>query len=886
MGRGSGTSNAGNAGAGGRVTRSRRGGARWTGVALAVAAASPSLGWGVRVAAAQVAVAVSAPATVAARSAVLVRVEVTAPAQATVRLVPPAFAPFTLARSDRAPVDTAGLAGRQRLEWRFVLRSAGAGTYAFEPFAVDVEGAGLRAATFRSRAWSVAVLPAPTAAGAAGGADPRPDAAATDPGRLAFDARVAPERVYVGEQATLELRVGIGGAVRARLRRSPEFAFPTVGGVVSYDLRSRHASAAAGDVHVYRRALFPVAPGPVEVPPAQLVYALTPDDDPFGLEQRVTARTTTRQLVAVAPPTAGRPAAWDGAVGRYQVTARVDTTHARVGDAVVYTLRVEGTGNVMLLPRPRLTVPWADVSPAAERVAVDTSGELAGGAKEFDWLLTPRAAGPALIPAAHYAYFDPRAGYAFADAPAVPVRVAPGAGAASPVAAATPRPAARRPERRVGVLRRWDGERGTALVARRTFWLALAAVPLPGALWLLGAAAFGRWRARERRPSGARADGTPSARANAAESLHRFHAGLAALLDWPSGAHALGPAALERALRRSGVGGVLAAECAASADAWARTAYGAGVGAEGSTAPPPPERLLARVAADLGARRSVTPESSTPRPVVRVRRAFPRHVLPGVAVGAALLAVAFGAPQLRPERLLADAVADRARAAATFEAGVAAYTQGDVERARDLFVAAADAAPAVPAAWFNAGTAAWASGDTASAAFAWQRAARLAPGAPDIRARLDELPAGGTLGAFARADPALVGALALAAAALTALWTLASAVAYTRGAGATPSARAAAVWRGAPALYVVALVLAAGAALAHRAKDPGGLGVVRATAALRPEPNAQEGGAATAATGELARVLDDEGGWVRVRLDGGREGWLRAAQLAPLDRPL
>ena len=61
------------------------------------------------------------------------------------------------------------------------------------------------------------------------------------------------------------------------------------------------------------------------------------------------------------------------------------------------------------------------------------------------------------------------------------------------------------------------------------------------------------------------------------------------------------------------------------------------------------------------------------------------------------------------------------------------------------------------------------------------------------------------------------------------------------------------------------------------------LRVDNGAATRRPEPIATASGAAAVATGELARVLEDEGGWVRVRLDGGREGWLRSAGVARLD---
>lgn len=845
---------------------------------------------------AQVAVAVSAPATVQARTPVLVRVEVTAPAGASVRLAPPAFAPFVLARTDRAPTDTAGLRGRQRLEWRFVLRTSRAGTFTFDPFEVDVQGAGLRPATFRSRAWSVAVLPA--VAPAPPGAITRSDLTATDPARLAFDAHVVPERVYVGEQATLELRVGVGARVRERLRRSPEFAFPSVSGVVTYDLSTRHASTAAGDVHVYRRAFFPLAAGTVNVPASQLVYALTPEDNPFGAEQRITARTPVRRLVALAPPADGRPATWDGAVGRFRASARVDTAHARVGDAVTYTLRVEGTGNVLLLPRPALTVAWAEVSPAAERVAVDSSGDLAGGSKEFDWLLTPRAAGAVRVPPAHYAYFDPRtSGYAFADAPAVELRVAPGPPNAAAVAVGSaPRVEVPAPSG-LGVRRRWEGELGPVLANRRGFWVALAAVPVPGTLWLLGAASIARRRTRRGTRAG-RADGRDPAspRTLAAAALAEFTDGLSRVLGRPDVPTA-DARTLARALRRAGVSSSLTAECVAAVDAWTHAAYGTG---QATAAAPdgaplaPPRALLARVAGELdvagaGAR---TSDRASGRPPDAAPRQLPRHAHPGLAVGVATLALAtlalaFAAPRLFPDATGAAPLGDATRAVPAFDAGVAAYARGDAARARDLFAVAAAAAPGAPGAWLNAGTAAWATGDTASAAFAWQRAARLAPTFPGLRSRLDRLPAVATtghVGAPPLIDSRLLSVAALAVAGIAALWMVVAATAYARGAYGTPGATAVPLaWRGASTLYLVAVALASAAALAARGMDPRGLAVVRAGTALRPEPVLGASAAASVATGEVAQVVADEAGWLRVRLDGGRDGWLRAAQLAPLD---
>jgi hypothetical protein len=141
------------------------------------------------------------------------------------------------------------------------------GRYAFAPFAAEVGGRGLRSWTVRTRAWGL-VVRAPAAAAPAAGA---PLAAASAPaggpgapatpagaGRgVTFRARVYPDTVYVGEQATYELTVTVDAAARARIRRNPEFVPPELRGVLAVDVPPSHDASAAGDVHVYRAPCSP-----------------------------------------------------------------------------------------------------------------------------------------------------------------------------------------------------------------------------------------------------------------------------------------------------------------------------------------------------------------------------------------------------------------------------------------------------------------------------------------------------------------------------------------------------------------------------------------------------------------------------------------------------
>ncbi|MDE3152418.1 MAG: hypothetical protein KGL93_09230, partial [Gemmatimonadota bacterium] len=65
-----------------------------------------------------------------------------------------------------------------------------------------------------------------------------------------------------------------------------------------------------------------------------------------------------------------------------------------------------------------------------------------------------------------------------------------------------------------------------------------------------------------------------------------------------------------------------------------------------------------------------------------------------------------------------------------------------------------------------------------------------------------------------------------------------------------------------------------------------GVAVVRGDAMLRDDPAFGTDRGPTVVTGEMVRVLRQEGAWERVQLDGGRQGWMPAEGLVAVDAPL
>ncbi len=852
---------------------------------------------------AQVTVAVSAPAEVAPRDPVLVKVEVTAPAGRDVRLVPPSFEPMRVLSSMRvAAVDSTPPGGTylrapwQVVEWRYVLAVPEGlrGKHAFAPFVAEVGGRGLRPTAARSRSWALSVRTPvqPAATPSIVERTPR-----TSRQGIAFHAQVGPDTVYVGQQATYQIAVFLDDDVRQRLRRNPEFVPPELRGLLAYDLPAGRASLRGRiidgrrfDVHVFQRAVFPVAPGRVLIPPASLTYSLPQSSGFFSREETFSTKSEAVRLVAIEPPVEGRPADWTGAVGDLRATARLDSSAARVGDPVVLTLRVEGRGNVKLLPRPALQIPWATAVDGEERVELDSSALAVRGAKEFDWIITPRSAGDREVPAIRYAFFDPAARrYDATLSPALTLRVLPGALAGAPDAEGRPAGA-----RLLAIRERFTGPSRTPLPSQPIFWLLVAAVPLP-------ALVVSVLRGAPRRPAGApepparrlRTMADASARITPDVVRRAFVTAVRDRLALGPDAFAA-PATLVHRLRRCGVTVEGARAAGDALHALDRAAFGAAHGEA-----PAPDLDLARLAwttyQRLDAEGCGAADTGRGRGADRALASRLGLVLliGGALTGAVATAGNAAARQPAADTTAADlTVLQRQRAerpdvegpdsglagaARAFDRGVQAYHADRLADARAAFEAAVLSAPRAADAWANLGTTAWVQGDTVAATVGWQRALRLSPLSSDVRDRLELLPTAqdGWIGGVPPIPPdaaALAGLLC---------WVAAGASVLVRLRPRAPHALKTLAW---PAAATAVGLLAVSVHLSDRAvaRD---LGVVRRDGPLRAEPALGAEQAAPLHVSDVARVVARQNAWARVRLDGDREGWVEADRLVPLAAP-
>lgn len=662
----------------------------------------------------------------------------------------------------------------------------------------------------------------------------------TSQDKVAVRALLAPQRVYVGQQATYEVGVFLSDDVRPRLGRNPEFVPPELRSMLAYDLPTparlpaRIVAETHFDVHVFQRALFPLIAGRHDIPPARLNYSLKFSPSIFSREESHAVNTGAAVLIAIDPPAEGRPSGYHGAVGRLGIDAAFESRQGRVGDPLVLHVGVSGVGNVSLFPRPSVDIPWGDAVQGEERVELDTSSVLVRGRKEFEYIITPTRSGLLAVPVVQYPYFNPYTEkYEIAVARPDPVEVAPGSLAA-------PRGVEVDSQPLPSIRREFRGDIEPPVTTTSWFWISLAVIPF------LAMATTTRRRERPVRQSSAkdRVRQLTTLRAPADATLLRrdYAAALIERLRLP-------PPVLSnrmvfvRTLRRCGVSKETASEAGALLAELDASVFGR------ETALPPDAALRARRTLDA------VDAEALPREGLIAREIVP--------LGTVLLVLVSLGP-------LAASSADSA--AAEFQRAVSAYDARELERAGQIFSGIAAMHPRAADAWANAGTVAWQRQDTAAAVGGWQRALRLEPLAEDVRERLRFTP-GFRAGIFGDVPPIPASFLAVLG---TLLWLA--------GWGVIARARARRVrQRAGTALVVLAVGIALGGRVLQDRVDGRHTVVITAADRLRTTPALAADAVADVATGEVGISTGGQGAWTRLRLSDGRKGWMQSHVLESLE---
>jgi hypothetical protein len=685
--------------------------------------------------------------------------------------------------------------------------------------------------TFRTEALSLFVEPRRRA----GGNAPPPD----DGAEIRLRAWLEPDTVYVGQQLMFNAEAAFPRDLRQRQSRPATYEAPTPSNFWIQDLPDavsagmRSVNGEVFETQTFRRAYFPLQPGRYTFPPARLVYEIR-RGFLFAPESRELVSDSMR-VVVLPVPAAGRPASFNGAVGRFSVQAELQPRTVPAGEAATLTVEVEGAGNVKALPAPRLALlDGVEVYPPSEESRLTVTGDEVAGVKRFTWVLVPEATGRVEIPALEYAYFDPaRGAFQVSRTPPLALRVTAARASGSRTLADTAiRGLAARP-----TPPRFAWVRSPLFALTQLVPLVI----LAGVVLLRRGDAADGWRAR-RRIRDARAGAFDALRraAGSAESDRVFFGDLAAALRGAI-ADVLG----EHELRGSPREALIAALQRHHAPADTVDAL---------------DRLFARIDRARFASSSAPPAERSAL-VADARRLMD-------AIDAAVTSARRRRPSAVGVVLLLAFVPGIAAAQSTteFRTGVTAFAQADYDQAIRAFADHLSANALDANGWYNLGNAYLRSGRAGHAVWAWLRAAELEPRRDDVRHNLSAIGADAALAALPSrltlsADEALLG--------ISALWWIAA----LGTAVLLAARRAGSAWFVGGAA-TIALAIAA-LALPPLLRGPTAI-TLQDRAELLGGPSIKAENIATLVAGEPVRIRERREGWIRVETAEGREGWIEA----------
>lgn len=360
-------------------------------------------------------------------------------AQAT-RLQPPDFGELQLLGGPSTFSNTQIINGQvsQSLSYSFTLRASKAGTYQIGKASVEVGGKKIE-----SQPVSVEVL----AGAAGGGGQAAEDATSQDmmeqiAENVFLRAIVSKSDVYQGEQLTvtykLYTRAGLSGLEYAESPTFKDFWKEEFDSENTQFVVENYQGKQYNVATIKRAILFPQKAGKLEINPLKLdtrVQVRTQTrrrrsvfDDFFGGGvQEVPYTVSSGKVVINAKPlpAAGRPANFDGAVGRFNMEVKLDKDLIQTGDAATFGIVISGQGNIKGIENPRMDFPpeFEVYDPKVDDRSSATSGTITG-TKSFDYLIIPRNPGEYKLPVVTFSYFDPaKQRYVSQESPAYTLKV-------------------------------------------------------------------------------------------------------------------------------------------------------------------------------------------------------------------------------------------------------------------------------------------------------------------------------------------------------------------------------------------------------------------------------------------------------------------------------
>lgn len=165
----------------------------------------------------------------------------------------------------------------------------------------------------------------------------------------------------------------------------------------------------------YKTRAYAKAPGTVTLHPTSQLVNVATGTIGFGLFQQPRVEqlsvTSNQPAVNVRPLPLPAPAGFSGAVGQFRLNAKVVPATAAVGEPVTWTIELSGTGNwpdLAGLPAREVSRDFQVISPQAKRTPAE--GKLFDSTLAEDVVLVPTKPGTYTLAPVAFTYFDPKSG--------------------------------------------------------------------------------------------------------------------------------------------------------------------------------------------------------------------------------------------------------------------------------------------------------------------------------------------------------------------------------------------------------------------------------------------------------------------------------------------
>jgi hypothetical protein len=222
--------------------------------------------------------------------------------------------------------------------------------------------------------------------------------------------------VYPGQQVTLFYRL----YTRVRISGIQIQENPPLNGFWVEDLEVEKAPKGERQVVngreyqafiIKKQALFATTTGKLKIPSSTFAISASAGNDFMGIFSREETlyRKTPETFLEVKPlPAGGRPSDFSNAVGSFKLTADIDKTQVATGEAVALRIKLEGKGNLKMIPDIALpSIPDFTVYSSKRADAIRPSAEdQIGGDKTWEYVLVPKAPGRQIIPSLSFSYFN------------------------------------------------------------------------------------------------------------------------------------------------------------------------------------------------------------------------------------------------------------------------------------------------------------------------------------------------------------------------------------------------------------------------------------------------------------------------------------------------